>query len=58
MPVRKPYPTDVSHEEWSFAAHYLVPVRQNVSQRKHADLREVLTLRSVPPNSPYLGTAY
>ncbi|NIF53505.1 IS5/IS1182 family transposase, partial [Burkholderia sp. Ax-1724] len=24
MPERKPYPTDVSDEEWSFAAPYLV----------------------------------
>jgi hypothetical protein len=42
MPFRKPYPIGVSNEEWRTSVpHYLAPVRQNVAQRKHADLREV-----------------
>ena len=37
---RKPYPTDVSDEEWSFAAPYLTLMNQHAPQREH-DLREV-----------------
>jgi transposase len=37
---RKPYPTDVSDEEWSFAAPYLVLMTQHAPQREHS-LREV-----------------
>ena len=37
---RKPYPTDVSDEEWAFVAPYLALLREDVAQRKH-DLREV-----------------
>jgi len=37
---RKPYPTDVSDEEWSFAAPYLVLMTQDAPQREHS-LREV-----------------
>ena len=40
MPNRKPYPTDVSDEEWSFVAPYLALVREDAPQRAH-DLREV-----------------
>ena len=40
MPNRKPYPTDVSDEEWAFVAPYLTLVRQDAPQRVH-DLREV-----------------
>lgn len=29
MPNRKPYPTDVSGEEWAFVAPYLTLVRQD-----------------------------
>jgi len=32
---RKPYPTDVSDEEWSFAAPYLVLMTQDAPQREH-----------------------
>jgi transposase len=39
MPKRKPYPTDVSDEEWAFVAPYLTLVRQDAPQRHH-DLRE------------------
>ena len=37
---RKPYSTDVSDEEWSFAAPYLTLMDQHAPQREH-DLREV-----------------
>ena len=40
MPNRKPYPTDVSDEEWAFVAPYLALVREDAPQRAH-DLREV-----------------
>lgn len=37
---RKPYPTDVSDEEWSFASPYLTLMEEAAPQRCH-DLREV-----------------
>jgi transposase len=37
---RKPYPSDVSDEEWTFVAPYLALVRADAPQRRH-DLREV-----------------
>jgi transposase len=37
---RKPYPSDVSDEEWTFVAPYLALVREDAPQRRH-DLREV-----------------
>lgn len=37
---RKPYPSDVSDEEWAFVAPYLVLVRADAPLRRH-DLREV-----------------
>jgi transposase len=40
LPPRKPYPTDVSDEEWAFVAPYLALVREDAPQRCH-DLREV-----------------
>jgi transposase len=41
MESRKPYPSDVSEEEWAFVAPYLVlVVREDAPQRTH-DLREV-----------------
>jgi len=40
MPNRKPYPTDVSDEEWAFVAPYLALIREAAPQRVH-DLREV-----------------
>ena len=39
-PTRKPYPTDVSDEEWAFVAPYLVLMRADAPQRTH-DPREV-----------------
>jgi transposase len=41
MFTRKPYPSDVSDEEWEFVAPYLALVREDAPQRDH-DLREVL----------------
>lgn len=38
--ARKPYPSDVSDEEWAFVSPYLTLLPQNVPQREH-DLREV-----------------
>src|SRR5918998_1734255 len=40
MAIRKPYPSDVSDEEWAFVAPYLALVREDAPQRYH-DLREV-----------------
>lgn len=40
MPNRKPYPSDVSDDEWAFVAPYLALVREDSPQRVH-DLREV-----------------
>jgi transposase len=40
MSNRKPYPSDVSDEEWAFVAPYLALVREDAPQRDH-DLREV-----------------
>ena len=41
MEHRKPYPSDVSDEEWAFVAPYLTLMREEAPQRRH-DLREVL----------------
>jgi transposase len=41
MASRKPYPSDVSDEEWAFVAPYLALLREDAPQREH-DLREVL----------------
>jgi len=38
--ARKPYPSDVTDEEWSFVASYLTLMREDAPQRRH-DLREV-----------------
>lgn len=38
--ARKPYPSDVSDEEWAFVAPYLTLMRENAPQRDHP-LREV-----------------
>ena len=39
-PTRKPYPSDVSDEEWAFVVPYLTLLPLDADQRKH-DLREV-----------------
>ena len=40
MHTRKPYPSDVSDEEWAFLAPYLTLVQEDAPQRNH-ELREV-----------------
>jgi transposase len=40
QPARKPYPSDVSDEEWGFVAPYLTLMREDAPQRDYA-LREV-----------------
>jgi len=40
MAVRKPYPSDISDDEWAFVAPYLKLLPEEASQRRH-DLREV-----------------
>jgi len=42
QPGRKPYPSDVSDEEWACVAPYLTLRREDASQRAHS-LREVFT---------------
>ncbi|CAA9574191.1 MAG: Mobile element protein, partial [uncultured Thermomicrobiales bacterium] len=41
-PQRKPYPTDVSDEEWHCVLPYLTLMRADAPQRHH-DLREVFS---------------
>jgi transposase len=38
--TRKPYPSDVTDEEWAFVAAYLILMKEDAPQREH-DLREV-----------------
>ena len=38
--ARKPYPSDVTDEEWNFVAPYLTLMKEDAPQREH-DLREV-----------------
>lgn len=40
MSTRKPYPSDVSDEEWAFVAPYLTLMNEDAPQREHS-LREV-----------------
>ena len=40
LPTRKPYPSDVSDEEWAFVAPYLTLMTEDAPQRDHP-LREV-----------------
>ncbi len=39
-PIRKPYPSDVSDEEWSLVAPYLTLMDEGAPQRQHS-LREL-----------------
>ncbi|MBI4496687.1 MAG: IS5 family transposase [Chloroflexi bacterium] len=41
MSTRKPYPSDISDDEWSLVAPYLTLAAEDAPQRRH-DLREVL----------------
>ena len=40
MARRKQYPTDVTDEEWGFAAPYLALIDEKAAQRRH-ELREL-----------------
>src|SRR3954447_966779 len=40
MPNRKPYPSDVTDDEWAFVAPYLTLMSEAAPQREHS-LREV-----------------
>ena len=40
MPTRKPYPSDVTEEEWAFCAPYLTLMKEDAPQRDHS-LRDV-----------------
>jgi transposase len=66
--ARKPYPTDVSDEEWAFMAPYLSLLREDAPQRRH-DLREVFNAlrwivragapwRLLPTNFPPWAAVY
>ena len=65
---RKPYPTDVSDEEWAFVRPYLILLRPDAPQRQH-DLREVFNAlrwivragsawRLLPTNFPPWAAVY
>ena len=41
--ARKPYPSDVTDEEWAFVAPHLTLLDPEAPQRRH-DLREVFNL--------------
>src|SRR5262245_10651392 len=54
---RDPYPTDVTDDEWAFAAPYLTLIREDADQRKH-DLREVFNaLRWLVGRQPVAAVA-
>lgn len=68
MPSRKPYPSDVSDEEWSLVAPYLTLMREDAVQREHS-LRELfnalryvvrygITWRAMPNDLPPWFTVY
>ena len=65
---RKPYPTDVSDEEWSFAAPYLTLMDEPAPQRKY-EVREMFNAlrwivragapwRMMPNNFPWWELVY
>ena len=68
MDTRQPYPTDVTDDEWAFAAPYLTLMRPDAPQRVH-DPREVFNAlrwivhtgaqwRMLPTNSPPWEAVY
>jgi transposase len=65
---RRPYPSDVSDEEWAFAAPYLTLIREDAAQREYS-LREVfnglryvarggISWRMIPNDLPPWATVY
>ena len=68
LPSRKPYPTDVSDEEWAFVAPYLTLLAEDALQRRYP-LREIFNAllwivragapwRLLPTNFPPWPTVY
>jgi transposase len=68
LPSRKPYPTDVSDDEWAVVSPYLTLMDEEAPQRRYP-LREVFNAllwivragapwRLVPTNLPPLPTVY
>jgi transposase len=68
LAARKPYPSDVSDDEWAFVAPYLTLMREDAPQREHP-LREVFNglrwivragapWRMLPTNLPPWHTVY
>src|SRR5437764_14552422 len=68
MQSRKPYPTDVSDDEWAFVVPYLTLMTPDARQREH-DLREVFNAvrwlaragagwRLMPTNFPPWAAVY
>jgi transposase len=68
IPLRKPYPSDVNDEEWSWAAPYPTPMAEDAPQRQHA-LRELfnglryvirygIAWRAMPNDPPPWFAAY
>jgi hypothetical protein len=51
-PPRKPYPSDVSDDEWAFVAPYLTLMKEDAPQRDHRlrDLR--MLLRELVDHAP------
>src|SRR5260370_37009993 len=68
IPPRTPYPSDVSDDEWTFVAAYLILLPENAGQRTYS-LREVFNglrwiaragapWRMMPNGLPPWGAAY
>jgi transposase len=51
MPDRKPYPSDVSDDEWAFVAPYLALLPEEAGQRRH-DLRSLLRVAARRASEP------
>jgi transposase len=68
MPTRKPYPSDVTDEEWEFCARYLTLMKEDAPQREYP-LREIFNAarwfvragcpwRMIPNNFPPWHTVH
>lgn len=40
MTTRKPYPSDVSDEEWALVVPYLTLLREDAGQREHVTVHD------------------
>ena len=56
--ARKPYPSDVTDDEWDFVAPYLALIREDSPQHEH-DLRETRNALRwiVPSGAPWRMTS-